>query len=395
MKMIRFLNFVERSVAIAWQRLEETCNNDARSLGLFRIFWGWFILLFVAPYSSFVSQVPQAFYNPPILSLANLFAGFPPYWLMLGADLVKIWLVVLITVGIKTRWCTITFCLLTFLSHSFLYSFGKIDHDVVLWAVTLCLAFTDWGVYYALIPDRRTDPKVTRRALATAGVVIAFGFFTAGFEKALRWVNLDLSTGGFLSWFYPLYYLLDRKFLLAPLVFRIPAQSFKILDYTAVAFELSPFLFLFAGRTAWRVWLLVATCFHLANALLLNIPFYVHVLVYLPFISFPRGIRRLNLEVRATNAGFRWLLPATVCAVLLGAALTVQRLTGRGSGFLFIEGASAVTISLYVSLVLLSFCALMIALDLTTRSAGARLSRVGSRNVIYDNASGVKDIAGR
>jgi hypothetical protein len=395
MKMTKYLNFVEISVASIWQRLEQTCNNDARSLGLFRIFWGWFILLFVAPYSAFVSQVPQAFYNPPILSLANLFAGFPPYWLMLGADLVKIWLVVLITVGIKTRWCTITFCLLTFLSHSFLYSFGKIDHDVVLWAVTLCLAFTDWGVYYALIPDRRTDPKVTRRALATAGVVIAFGFFTAGFEKALRWVNLDLSTGGFLSWFYPLYYLLDRKFLLAPLVFRIPAQSFKILDYTAVAFELSPFLFLFAGRTAWRVWLLVATCFHLANALLLNIPFYVHVLVYLPFISFPRGIRRLNLEVRATNAGFRWWLPATVCAVLLGAALTVQRLTGRGSGFLFIEGASAVTISLYVSLVLLSFCALMIALDLTTRSAGARLSRVGSRNVIYDNASGVKDIAGR
>lgn len=394
MKMIRFLDFVEHSVAIAWQRLEETCDNDARSLGLFRIFWGWFILLFVAPGSAFVSQVPQAFYNPPILSLANLFAGFPPYWLMLGGDLVKIWLVVLITVGIKTRWCTITLCLLTFISNNFVYSFGKIDHDTVVWAVTLCLAFTDWGLHYALVPDRPVNPKVATRALATAGVVIAFGFFTAGFEKALRWVNFDFSTGGFLSWFYPLYYLLDRKFLLAPLVFRIPAQSFKILDYTAVAFELSPFLFLLAGRTAWRVWLLVATCFHLANALLLNIPFYLHVLVYLPFISFPRGFRRVNLEARATNAGFRWWLPATVCAVLLGGALTVQRLTGRGSGFLFIEGASAVSISLYVSLVLLSFCALMIALDLRNRLAGARLSPASSRNVVDENASSVKDIAG-
>jgi hypothetical protein len=394
MKMIRFLNFVERSVAIAWQRLEETCNNDARSLGLFRIFWGWFILLFVAPYSAFVSQVPQAFYNPPVLSLANLFAGFPPYWLMLGGDLVEIWLVVLITVGIKTRWCTIAFCLLTFLSHSFLYSFGKIDHDVVLWAVTLCLAFTDWGVHYALIPDRRADPKVTTRALATAGVVIAFGFFTAGFEKALHWVNFDFSSGGFLSWFYPGYYLLDRKFLLAPLVFRVPAQSFKILDYTAVAFELSPFLFLFAGRTAWRVWLLVATCFHLANALLLNIPFYFHVLVYLPFITFPRGFGRVNLDARATNPVFRWWLPVTVCTVILSVVLSVQRLTGGGSQFLFIEGASAVSISLYVSLVLLSFCALMIAFDLRTRLAGARLSRASSRGVVYANASNVKDIAG-
>jgi hypothetical protein len=224
MKMIRFLNFVERSLAITWQRLEQTCDNDARSLGLFRIFWGFFILLLIAPVSAFVGQVPQAFYNPPVLSLANLFAGFPPYWLMLAGDLAKIWLVVLITVGIKTRWCTITFCLLTFVSHSFVYSFGKIDHDVLLWTVTLCLAFTDWGVHYALTPDRRADTKVARRALATAGVVIAFGFFTAGFEKALHWINFDFSSGGFLSWFYPGYYLLDRKFLLAPFVFRVPAQ---------------------------------------------------------------------------------------------------------------------------------------------------------------------------
>jgi hypothetical protein len=394
MKTIRFLNFVERGLTIAWERLEETCNNDVRSLGLFRIFWGWFILLFDAPYSAFVSQVPQAFYNPPVLSLANFFPGFPPYWLMLGGDLVKIWLVVLITVGIKTRWCTITFCLLTFLSNSFVYSLGKIDHDVVLWTVTLCLALTDWGVHYALIPDRRADPKVSTRALATAGVVIAFGFFTAGFEKALHWVNLDFSSGGFLSWFYPGYYVLDRKALLAPLVFRVPAQSFKILDYTAVAFELSPFLFLFAGRTAWRVWLLVATCFHLANALLLNIPFYIHALVYLPFITFPRGFKRVNLEAPAPNAVFHWSLPVTVCAVILGVGLTAQRLTGGGSQFLFIEGASVVNISLYVSLVLLSFCAVIIALDLRTRLPGARLSRASLRSAVYANASSVKNPAG-
>jgi hypothetical protein len=54
--------------------------------------------------------------------------------------------------------------------------------------------------------------------------------FTAGFDKALHWINFDLSTGGFLS-----------------------------LDATAVAFELSPFFSLLAGRAAW---LLVATCFH-------------------------------------------------------------------------------------------------------------------------------------
>src|ERR1700757_149925 len=119
MKMTKYLNFVEISVASIWQRLEQTCNNDARSLGLFRIFWGWFILLFVAPYSAFVGQVPQAFYNPPVLSLAYLFAGFPPYWLMLAGDLVRIWLVVLIILGVKTRLCTIILCLLNLILTNF------------------------------------------------------------------------------------------------------------------------------------------------------------------------------------------------------------------------------------------------------------------------------------
>jgi hypothetical protein len=395
MKMTKFFNFAERSLTLVWQRLEESCNNDARSLGLFRIFWGAYVLLFLAPYSAFAGQVPQSFYNPPVLSLGNVFGGFPPYWLMLAGDLARIWLVVLITIGVKTRRCTITLCLLTFISNNFVYSFGKIDHDTLLWAVALCLAFTNWGVHYALVPDRPVNPKAATRALATAGVLIAFGFFSAGFEKALHWVNFDFSTGGFLSWFYPGYYLLDRKFLLAPLVFRVPAQSFKILDYTAVAFELSPFLFLLAGRIAWRTWLLVATCFHLANALLLNIPFYGHVLVYLPFIAFARWLGRPDVGDRATNPVFSWRVPVIVCAAILGAALTAQRLTGGGSQFLFIEGGSAVIISLYVSLVLLSFCAVMIAIDLTRRPLSARLSRDSSRNVAKDGGFSAKDMAGQ
>jgi hypothetical protein len=393
--MTKSLIFIERNLTIIWQRLEDTCSNDARSLGLFRIFWGMYMLLFFTPYCAFVGQVPQAFYNPPVLSLASLFPGFPPYWLMLAGDLVRIWLVVLITIGTKTRFCTIVLCLLTFLSENFLYSLGKINHDILLWAVALCLAFTDWGVPYALVPDRRVNPKTAARALATAGVLIAFGFFTAGFEKALRWINFDLSTGGFLSWFYGDWYVLDRRLLLAPLVFRVPPQLFKILDYAAVAFELSPFFCLLAGRTAWRVWLLVATCFHLANDLLLNIPFYTHVPVYLPFVAFARFFGRLTVGVSAANAVFSWRVPVIICAIILGAAHTAQRLKGGGSSFLFVEGASFVSISLYVSLVLLVLCAVMIAIDLTARISGTRLYRASSRSAVPDDARSGPDMADR
>jgi len=353
------LNFVELSLRKFWQKLEDTCSNDARSLGLFRAFWGIYILLFLAPYSAFVGQVPQAFYNPPVLSLAFLVPGFPPHWLMLAADLLRIWLVVLITIGVETRFCTIVLCLLTFVCSNFVYSFGKIDHDILLWAVTLCLAFTNWGVPYALVPDRRVNPRTAARALATAGMLIAFGMFTAGFVKALLWINFDLSTSGFLRWFYPFYFLLDRKPLLAPLVFSAPPQLFKILDYAAVAFELSPLFFLVAGRAAWRVWLLIATCFHLANALVLSMPFLHHVLVYLPFVAFARSFGRVSAGLTANNAVSWWRVLVISSAIILGAAHTAHRLRGDGSSFLFVEGESE-----YVSLALLALCAAMIATDL-------------------------------
>src|SRR5580704_2529856 len=121
--MTKSLSFIEQSLTLFWQRLEETCSNDVHSLGLFRIIWGLYILLFYAPYSAFVGQVPQAFYSPPILSAAFLFPGFPPYWLMLAGDLVRIWLVVLITLGINTRASTIGLCLLNFILTNFVYSF--------------------------------------------------------------------------------------------------------------------------------------------------------------------------------------------------------------------------------------------------------------------------------
>ena len=58
-----------------------------------------------------------------------------------------------------------------------------------------------------------------------------------------------------------------------------------------------------------------------------------------------------------------------ICAIILGAAHTAQRLKGGGSQFLFVEGDSLVSITVYVSLVLLALCPVVIAIDLTTAPA--------------------------
>lgn len=38
------------------------------------------------------------------------------------------------------------------------------------------------------------------------GILIAFGFLTAGWAKAFSWIDFDLTTSGFLSWFYSGYF---------------------------------------------------------------------------------------------------------------------------------------------------------------------------------------------
>jgi hypothetical protein len=140
----------------------------------------------------------------------------------------------------------------------------------------------------------------------------------------------------------------------------------KIVDYAAAAFEVSPFLFLFAGRIGWRVWLLVAAIFHLANALLLNIPFYIHVLVYLPFIALARIVRKPESGDNAALPVFSWRIPVVVFSVVLGVAHTAQRLRGGGGQFLFAAGSTDLSpLMLYGPLALLVFCFVIIAVDLT------------------------------
>jgi hypothetical protein len=150
-----------------------------------------------------------------------------------------------------------------------------------------------------------------------------------------------------------------------------------------------------AGRAPWRAWLLVATCFHLANALLLNIPFYSQIHVYLPFVAFARSFGRLNVRVRATNTVFLWAVPVIFCAIILGVAHTAQRLKGGGSPFLFVEGDSVVSISMYVSLALLALGAGIIAMDLITCVYDTRLHRDSSRRGVPDDARSGPDMADR
>jgi len=310
-----FINWTKASDWF-WARVSASSRIDERGLGALRIFSGLFLLTWLSPTVSWLGDAPPAFFDPPLLSLAFFAPGFPSAALDSLLTGITIVLTCMMTLGVYARVSTFALVLLGIAQRNFKYSFGTIDHDIMLWIFLGCMAFSGWGRTLAVRRDRPSRFESPAHAGAIAATALAFGFFSAGFDKALVWVDFDLTTSGFLSWFYPGYFVLARQHLLAPLVFSFPAWMLESIDYGAVAFELSGFVWLLLGPTCWRAWLFTAGVFHLSNVLMLNIPFDLHLLAFLAFADLSR--------VQATLT--RWLVPvpARIAAAVLFGALVIE-----------------------------------------------------------------------
>ena len=294
--MKKFFDWIEAKLEFLWRKAEDASENDDRSLSLLRILYGLFIVLFATPTFSWIGKVPQSLFLPPFFSLANLFDGFPSYPWLLAIDISLIICTICLLLGVKARYAGILFSLFYIIGSSFQYSFGKIGHSTMFPVFILGLSFTNWGVYYAVIPDKKVSKQVQRRVLAILAVLLCFGMFTAGYKKALNWIDFDLAKGGFLKWFYSGFFNLGKKYLLAPFVLLVPPRTFEIFDYFAVVFELSPIIALLAGRKWWQLWLFVACTFHLGNTLLLNIAFIRHAPIYLSFIPVSSFLKTAQMQ---------------------------------------------------------------------------------------------------
>lgn len=313
--MNKYLNWIESTLEHCWLRIEDSCGNDSQSLSRLRIIYGLFILIFYNFNFAWIGEIPQGLFRPKFFSLSNLFNGFPSYSIMLTIEVLLVISAFCLLLGIKARIAGIIFVIVYFVANSFHFSFGKIDHgEIVFLIFILGLSFTNWGVNNALIPDRGVAISTQKRILAILAVVLCFGMFTAGFEKALYWVDFNLETGGFLRWFYNGFFTHGRDYLLAPIVIRLPPKIFETADYFAVVFELVPFIALFLGKKWWLVWLLIASVFHLANTLLLNISFTAHAPVYLSFIALSLFSLRGKIDVitRIKSSYFLFSLTAVV-----------------------------------------------------------------------------------
>ncbi len=285
--MKKLLPWINNLNNIFWSGVVKSTNVDVKSLCVFRIITGVFLLCIYCPSFSWIANFPQAFFDPPFLSLANLIHRFPAKEFFMIIDLILLITAVFITLGIKAKISTFIYAFTSIIGFNFQFSFGKIDHTILLPIMLFCMAFSGWGAHLAVVPDKVTNTTSTAKSLSLLSVLICFSFFSAGFSKAFNWINFDTNISGSAAWFYSAFYLHDQqRFLLAPFIKYLPFLSFKVMDFIAVSFELSPLLFLLTSRKAWRVWMMLACLFHILNTLILNINFIFNSIVYLAFADF-------------------------------------------------------------------------------------------------------------
>lgn len=299
---------IERAHTRFWNRIT-TSTVEPESLCVLRVITGLYLLVLYLPQFAWLGSLPNAFFHPPALSPAVLFSGFPDTRFLLAVDLLSILAAVCLTTGIKSRWSARVLLLLQLGGLTFQYSAGRIEHSILLYVLLGAMSASNWGCRLALLPDRERDVSNDHKILALLGFVLCFAFFTAGFEKALAWLTADPARSGSANWFYTGYYLLDRRFVLAPWASGLPFTTFKFMDYCAVAIELSPLPALLYSRRSWHGWLLIACIFHLINALVLNIGFLYNIPIYLAFLDFSRAYYKAKLLlsvalIRALAVGF-------------------------------------------------------------------------------------------
>jgi hypothetical protein len=315
-----------------WDRVARASAPVTSGLGVLRVITGLYVLGFSAPYLSWVNGAPPAFYNPPLLSLGRLLPSFPPAWVTWSMDVVQLLAYAALALGIRARRTTLLLFGVGLLRQNVAYSFGKIDHDIMLYLLLGCMAFSGWGKRLALVPDAPSRWDAPDKALALLAVCFAFAMSSVGLQKGLNWLDFDTSTSGFLSWFVQGYFEYDRNALLAPHVLDMPPFALELVDYAGVVFESSCLFMLLRGRVAWRGWLVCACVFHLMNTLTLNIPFLENLLIYLAFVDFSAVERTLSRW--GQRAYLRRLAVVAVASLpLLHLAL---RAAGRGSAFMFV-----------------------------------------------------------
>ncbi len=278
---------------------DEAFELSNETLSLFRlVFFGMFLVGWRPGTLLWVDDYPTWLRNPPP-GLTQLATRVPPTFVLYAIDLGIGVAALAAFLGFRTKIAGISFAVLTLVHHSFVFSFGKIDHDFLFVATAFVLSFSGWGSRFTLAEFRCSgfgspapSPVTNSRAVSIQYAVIAVAFFSAGIAK-LRGGWLDSSSQMARNWVVFYENIAPSTPPLADQALRLPSAMWELTDIATVGLELGlVVLILFPRFTRLGVVLLVP--FHLGVLVTMGIDFHGYLFVYLPFLAHPDAGKRVG-----------------------------------------------------------------------------------------------------
>lgn len=287
-------------------RLTEAYRADPRLLSVLRILFALHVLVFPIDYQ-WIAKVPGAFFHP-VPGPFMLFSETPSLEFLIGLEIVRAVLAIVLLVGFQTRIVSIALAGVLILGAGLTYSFGKVDHFILYETLPIAMAFAGWGARYSL-DSRRQQGGANGFPMLLWAITVGFALWTAALPKVLTgWLDPSRqATRGYVARD------LADPVKLGPLTEFVGSIDYpllwKALDYATIFAEgwvilavLVPALFRFS--------ILVILGFHAGVFLALGIDFADYLLVYAAFFAFPprtwfRSMPRRSARRRAGK-------PATV-----------------------------------------------------------------------------------
>lgn len=302
----------------------------ASDLAAFRIVFAGVTLLWVLPDWSWIADLPGSWFAPPPGPFALLPAA-PPAWALTVLEVTTALLLGALLVGVRTRLVSLVLPCLLLLGSGLSYSWGKIDHSVLLLFVPLFLGPAGWGDALSVDALRDRRPVRERRWPVTLlALTVAVAMSNAALSKATSgWLfgASDAVQGHLIV----NYVVQARDELLASWAVGLSLGPFwKLLDVATVLVEAAPLVALLLAPRRWfRLTLVGLALFHVSVLLFMNIGFESNLLAYLAFFAWPATgpLQRAFERVGPTGA----TMVGLGLGAVVGASLAVPDLAPRAA----------------------------------------------------------------
>jgi len=289
--------------------IAEAYQPRPRDLAIFRLLFAIVALVMIPGRYAWVGQMPDSFFNPPLGFTYFFFSSLPPAWFFSALDAGIVISLVYLLAGRCVTLATLVYTACVIVGNAWAYSFGKIDHDILMALTPLALVAAGWD-------GRRA---VRAWPMALFALIIALAMLTASLQKVLTgW--LDPSTAATLGHLIRNRIALEKEIPAVTLlaIDRLPAIGWEFLDYSTVTLE-AAFLFALPNRRAFKVICSIACLFHFGIGVVMGLIFAFNLLAYGAFVDWDAVMARLSLRDRVRSLQ-HWLRRRSHVELLVAAA---------------------------------------------------------------------------